>query len=86
MPSVRFAPPLKGTFAAVSISDDGCGIEASVMTHVFDPFFTTKGVGEGTGLGLSHTLGDLARAINPPRASWAAVEPEGDETAWRAVT
>jgi len=57
MPSVRFAPPLKGTFAAVSVSDDGCGIEASVMTHVFDPFFTTKGVGEGTGLGLSQVFG-----------------------------
>ena len=57
MPSVRFAPPLKGTFAAVSVSDDGCGIEASVITHVFDPFFTTKGVGEGTGLGLSQVFG-----------------------------
>lgn len=57
MPSVRFAPPLKGMFAAVSVSDDGCGIDASVMTHVFDPFFTTKGVGEGTGLGLSQVFG-----------------------------
>lgn len=57
MPSVRFAPPLKGMFAAVSVSDDGGGIDASVMTHVFDPFFTTKGVGEGTGLGLSQVFG-----------------------------
>ncbi len=57
MPSVRFAPPLKGTFAAVSVSDDGCGIEASMMSKVFDPFFTTKGVGEGTGLGLSQVFG-----------------------------
>jgi K+-sensing histidine kinase KdpD len=47
MPSVRFATPLKGIFAAVSVSDDGCGIDASVTTHVFDPFFTTKGEGEG---------------------------------------
>lgn len=57
MPSVRFAPPLKGMFAAVSVSDDGCGIEASMMSQVFDPFFTTKGVGEGTGLGLSQVFG-----------------------------
>lgn len=57
MPSVRFAPPLKGAFAAVSVSDDGCGIEESVMSQVFDPFFTTKGVGEGTGLGLSQVFG-----------------------------
>ncbi len=57
MPSIRFAPPLKGTYAAVSINDDGCGIEASVLSQVFDPFFTTKGVGEGTGLGLSQVFG-----------------------------
>lgn len=57
MPSVRFAPPLKGAFAAVSVIDDGCGIEESVMSQVFDPFFTTKGVGEGTGLGLSQVFG-----------------------------
>jgi signal transduction histidine kinase len=57
MPSIRFAPPLKGTFAAVSVTDDGCGIEASVLSQVFDPFFTTKGVGEGTGLGLSQVFG-----------------------------
>ncbi|WP_312709460.1 ATP-binding protein [Stenotrophomonas sp.] len=57
MPSVRFAPPLKGAFAAVSVSDDGCGIEEAVLSQVFDPFFTTKGVGEGTGLGLSQVFG-----------------------------
>ena len=57
MPSVRFAPPLKGAFAAVSVSDDGCGIEEAVMSQVFDPFFTTKGVGQGTGLGLSQVFG-----------------------------
>lgn len=57
MPSVRFAAPLKGAFAAVSVSDDGCGIEEAVMSQVFDPFFTTKGVGEGTGLGLSQVFG-----------------------------
>ena len=57
MPSVRFAPPLKGSFAAISVTDDGCGIEESVMSQVFDPFFTTKGVGEGTGLGLSQVFG-----------------------------
>ncbi len=57
MPSVRFAAPLKGSFAAISVTDDGCGIEEAVMQQVFDPFFTTKGVGEGTGLGLSQVFG-----------------------------
>lgn len=57
MPSVRGCAPLKGEFAAVSVSDTGAGIDASVLGQVFDPFFTTKGVGEGTGLGLSQVFG-----------------------------
>ena len=57
MRSIRFAAPLKGSFAAVSVSDTGAGIEETVLTQVFDPFFTTKGVGEGTGLGLSQVFG-----------------------------
>lgn len=57
MPSVRASAPLKGAFAAVSVSDDGTGIAADVLEQVFDPFFTTKGVGEGTGLGLSQVFG-----------------------------
>ncbi len=57
MPSVRFAPPLKGAFASISVSDDGCGMKEELLSQVFDPFFTTKGVGEGTGLGLSQVFG-----------------------------
>ena len=34
------------------ITDNGPGIEPSVLARVFDPFFTTKPVGIGTGLGL----------------------------------
>ncbi|QLE50429.1 PAS domain-containing protein [Nostoc sp. C057] len=38
---------------AVSIADNGLGIDEQVHSKVFDPFFTTKTVGKGTGLGLS---------------------------------
>jgi CheY-like chemotaxis protein/anti-sigma regulatory factor (Ser/Thr protein kinase) len=34
------------------ITDNGPGIDPSVLARVFDPFFTTKPVGIGTGLGL----------------------------------
>ncbi len=47
-----------GRTTALSVADNGGGIDGDVLPRIFDPFYTTKSVGKGTGLGLS-----ISRAI-----------------------
>jgi CheY-like chemotaxis protein len=44
--------PASGDYIVVTVSDDGAGIPADVLTMVFDPFFTTKRGGSGLGLSM----------------------------------
>ena len=46
-----------GTWAVLSVTDDGVGMDPDIAERVFEPFFTTKDWPDGTGLGLSTVYG-----------------------------
>ena len=51
------ADGLAGDFVALTVSDNGTGMEPETLARAFEPYFTTKEVGAGSGLGLSQVYG-----------------------------
>ena len=58
-PATIYAPPREAaaTFARISVTDRGRGMDAAMLDRLFEPYFTTKEFGKGSGLGMVRVLG-----------------------------
>lgn len=56
-PDNRYMEAKAGSYVRLTVSDNGCGMEAKTRDNLFEPFYSTKRPGEGTGLGLATVYG-----------------------------
>jgi signal transduction histidine kinase len=79
-----------GTYARISVADEGVGIAPENLPKVFDPFFTTKPNGRGLGLATAYSIikrhdGHIEVRSEPARGTVVTVllpaAPAGDSPA-----
>jgi signal transduction histidine kinase len=60
--STAILPGAGGRRAALSVIDNGTGMDPVTRAHAFEPYFTTKGPGRGSGLGLASVAAMVERS------------------------
>ena len=58
--SILYTPPDNGgpgSYACVSVTDDGIGIDEKNINRIFEPYFTTQEFGKSAGIGLTVVYG-----------------------------
>jgi signal transduction histidine kinase/HAMP domain-containing protein len=61
--TIRLSARKDGNQALLTISDDGCGMDADIVRQIFDPFFTTARGSGGTGLGLHIVFNQMTQIL-----------------------
>lgn len=84
-----FGPPMNtGEYIAVTIKDDGCGIDPNDFAKIFEPFFTTKYTGRGLGLSLvlgtvrAHRGAVFVNSVNDGGTEFVLMLPSGLQSAF----
>jgi nitrogen fixation/metabolism regulation signal transduction histidine kinase len=73
-PKVELHCWLRDEYCAISVCDNGKGLDSASVDRIFVPFFTTKPGGSGIGLSLARQIahahhGQLEAAANKPRGA-----------------